>query len=444
MKRLLLFFVMCLLLASMVSAQDDYDSFIAYGESNLGALTDDDPTFTMAFDGAVGDVIYIAAIDNEVAFDFKLFSPTGGQLSQSDNMLIKNLELGVAGVYTIEFTRADWSDSEGEFIAHLGHYSIDTLNVEDDGWTLTNEGYLDDAGAQQQFEVDFAEGELITTILYSANSVITMQSPTGEFLLFEGGYDDPVIPLYRIPMDGTYIITVQTIELGGSEYELYIFKHDPIVVTVNEPVFDELEEGLPAVLEFTSEAGKMWDINAIVPQNGEGSIALFQFDGRDYWATQIESDWGSGPDGQPRIQPFIPSVSDTYYIALWYDDYGTNDAVYDYELVVSPSTLLSIVNDTPLTGEISSDTGEAQFGYRGNAGDKIRINYRKLSKDGGLGINMYSVEDEVITFTGRNASSGSFEVELPLDGFYEFVVWNPSYDDESVLQYEILIELLPK
>ena len=444
MKRLILFFVMCLLLTSMVSAQGEPDTFIAYDESVVGEFTNDDTTFTMAFEGVAGDVIYIAANDDQVAFDFKLFSPTGGQLAQSDNLLIKNIELGVDGVYTIEFTRLDWSENEGEFDAHLGHYSIETLNVEDEGWTLAYEGSLADIGALQQFNVDFDEGELITIKLYSTNSAIIVQSPSGEFLLFDGAYDDPEIPLYRIPIAGTYTVTAQTVESGGTAFSLDISKRDPIVVNVNEPITGQLEEGWPSVFVFESQAGKMWDINATLPQNGERALAVYQFDGRDYWATQIAFDTGSGPDGQPRIQPFVPSAGDTYYIALWYDDYGTDYALYDYEFMVSPSTLLSIVNNTPLVAKISNETGTTQYGYRGNAGDKIRINYHKLSKEGGLGINMYSEADEVISFTGRTASSGSFEVELPLDGFYQFVVWNTSYDDQSVLEFEILIEPLPK
>lgn len=443
MKRLFFVLMMCLLGTSMVSAQNDPDVIITYGESSIGQFTNDDPTFTMGFDGAVGDVVYVSAIDDQVAVEFVLLSPTGGQLAQSNNALIKNIELGVDGVYTVEFKRPDWSDSEGEFIAHLGRYAIEDLNVEDDGWTLAYEGNLADEGALQQFEADYTEGDMITIMLYVANGVITVQSPTGEFILFDGAYDDPMIPLYRIPVTGVYTITVQTIEPEGSDFGLYLFKHDPIVVTVNEPISDELDEGFPAVFAFESQAGKMWDINAIVPQNGERSIALYHFDGRDYWATQIEFDWGSGPDGQPRIQPFIPSIDDTYYIALWYDNYDTEEEVYDYELVVSPSTLLSVVNNTPLVGKISNETGTVQYAYRGNAGDMIRLTYRKLSKEGGLGINMYSVDDEVITFTGRNASSGQFEIELPLDGFYEFIIWNTSYDDQSVLDYEILVELLP-
>lgn len=442
MKRLILFFVMCLLVVSTTSAQGEPDEFIAYDESRMGEFTNDDPTFTVGFEGAVGDVIYITALDQFVPVEFTLLSPNGGQLAQSDNTLIRNIELGSDGLYIIEFARPNWSEAEGEFIAHLGIYETESLNIEDDGWTLSYEGEFSDVGALQQFEVAFEEGELVSMILYSTNGAITMQSSTGEFILFEGIYDDPQIPLYRFSTTDTYTLTIQTSEPGDTEFGFYLFKRDSIALAVNEPIVAELDEGLPSVFTFESPAGKMWDINAILPQNGERFIALYQFDGRDYWAAQLEVDWGSGPDGQPRIQPFIPSDDGIYHIAVWYDDWETEDAVYNVELVVSPSTLLSIPNDSPITGEIRNETGSALYGYRGKAGDVIRITYRRLSDDGDLFLAIYSVEDEVISFTGRNARSGSFEVELPLDGFYEFTIQNVSYDEMSVLEYEILVEPL--
>lgn len=444
MKRWILIFVMCVLVTSLGFAQSELDDSLSYGESRIGEFTNEDATYTLGFDGAVGDVIYIAALDDIVAVEFTLFSPSGGQLAQSENALIQNIELGVDGLYTIEFVRPEWSESEGEFTAHLGRYVLEPLVVEDEGLTLWYEGILSDAGALQAFHVDFEEGELVTVFAYGANSTITIQSPTGEFLLFEGGYDDPEIPLFFMPTAGTYTITVQTLETGGTELGFYLYKHEPQVISVNEPISDELEENFPEVFVFDSPAGKMWDINATVPQNGEGFLAVYRFDGRDYWATQIEVDWGTGPDGQPRIQPFIPSDDGIYHIALWYDDWGTDYEIYDYELVVSPSTLVSIVNNSLLTGEINNTTGNARYAYRGIAGDMIRVTYRKLSGDGGLALGIYSTEDEVVTFSGRTASSGSFEVELPLDGFYEFSIWNSSYDEMSVLKYEILVEPLSK
>jgi len=444
MKRLILIFILCLMSISPVFAQSELDDSLSYGESRTGEFTHENTTLTLGFEGVVGDVIYITVVEDEVPVEFTLLSPNGGQLAQSDNSAIQNIELGIDGLYGIELVRPEWSEDEGDFIVHLGYYTLETLVLEDEGLTLSYEGMLADAGALQPFQVDFEEGELITIFAYSTNSLITIQSPDGEYLLFEGAYDDPEVDLYHIPTAGTYTITVGTLEPDGTELAFELYKHEQRVITVNEPITGEINQDFPSVFVFETQAGKMWDINAVVPENGEGFLALYQFDERDYWATQIESDWGTGPDGQPRIQPFIPTEDGIYYVALWYDDWDTDDEIYEYELLVSPSTLLSLVNLSPLTGEINNSTGDTQYAYRGNAGDVIRINYNKVSGDGGLGIAMYSSEDEVVSFSGRTANSGNFEVELPMDGFYQVVIWNSAYDDETTLEYEIMIEALPK
>ena len=208
------------------------------------------------------------------------------------------------------------------------------------------------------------------------------------------------------------------------------------------PLPDLILEDIPAVVTFETPAGKMWDINVVLPPNGSPFLSVYQFEGREYWEAEIASDWGTGPNGQPRIRPFIPEADGIYYIAVWFDHWETENEAYDFELTVSPSTLLSIPNNSPIVGEISNETGIAQYAYQGTAGDSIRVTFSKLSDDGTLSLSIYSTEDEVITFTGRSANSSRFDIDLPLDGFYEFVIQNASYEFDSVLSYEILVEPL--
>ena len=280
---------------------------------------------------------------------------------------------------------------------------------------------------------------------YGATVGMIIESPEGEIVISDGMYNDPQVPLYQFPMTGTYTITLMTGEPGGTDIGFWIFKREPIPVTTNESTIVEIEEGLPTVFAFDTPAGKMWDINATLPQNGDRFLAIYQFDGeRAPWEAQIDRDEGNGPDGQPRIRPFIPTDDGTYYLALWYDDYSTEYEVYEAELIVSPSTLLSIAKGSPITGEINSETGAAQYAYTAKAGDEILVTFTKLSDEGELSLSIYSSEDEVITFMGRNATRSTFSIELPLDGFYEFVIRNASYDESSTLAYELLVEPLTK
>lgn len=430
-----------LLMFGIVSAQEDMD-IIEIDSTYMGEFTNDQTSVTVGFDGEIGDVIYITALDNQVPVEFILYSPGGGQLAQSDDSLIRNIEFGTAGRYTVEFIRPEWSDAEGEFTAFVGYYELASMGVEDEGETRSYVGELADVAALRQVQVDKTAGDLATIQTYGANLSLTIESPDGEPIYFDGVYSDVMVPLFQFPTTGTYIITVQTIEPDGTEMELYIYQRDPISVTANTPITGQLEEGLPTLFAFESPAGKMWDINATLPMNGDSFLAVYRFGNREAWETLIEEDYGSGPDGQPRIRPFIPAEDGTYYLALWYDDWDTEYDEYDFELTVSPSTLLSIPNNSPITGKINNDTGNAQYAYSGKTGDKIIVTITRLSEEGVLSLAMYSTEDEVITFTGRDASSGRFEVELPLDGVYQFMIYNADYDDFSTLEYEILVELV--
>ncbi len=438
-KYLLLILALCTaLISNMLYAQDE--ATIAYGESYIGTFTDEAPSLTLGFDGMAGDVIYINVLDNIVAVEFALISPTGGQIAISDNSYISNIELTSEGRYTIVFTRPDWSDSEGDFIAHLGRYTIENLSAENGGQTQFYEGNLPDAAATKTLQVDMTEGDMVTIIFYGANVGMTVNAPDGTEILSDGMYNDPEISLYRLPLTGTYTIFLVTAEEGGTDIGFYIFKHEVTTVTSNVPVNGTIYEDLPLVFAFDSVAGKKWDINAVLPQNGGSRLAIFRFDGRPYWESFLFVDEGSGPNGQPRIRPFIPEEDATYYIALWHDNWETEYEEYNFELIVSPSTLLSLPNNSPIVGEVNRDTGVAQYAYVGKTDQRIRIKVTNLDSEGVLALNIYSSEDEVVTFIGRNADSASFDITLPFDGTYEFVVDNASYDDSTTLRYEILIE----
>lgn len=441
MRRLLICMILGLCFGIFTFAQDTIDK-ISYGESYIGEFTQDLTSLTLGFDANAGDTIYINVLDNQVPVIFTIYAPDGEVVTESFNAQVLDLELTVDGEYTVEFIRPDWSEDVGRFTAHLNYYQMGSIVEPDEEPLLTSFGQLDDAGALHQVQVDFNEGDLVTMMSFGANLAIIIDPEEGETLLFQGVFDDPAVRLFRFPATGRYTITLITTEPGGTDVELYIHRREPVNVIINEPMTGQIEEGLPIVFAFETPADKMWDINAILPFDGDRLMTMYQFDGRDYWATQIYNDTGSGPNGQPRIRPFIPTTEGTYYIALWYNDWGTENGTFDYELTVNPSTLVSLPNDTPIVGEVTIDTGQMQYAYRGEAGDRVRVTLRRLSETGRLAMSIYSVEDEVITFSGRSADASSFDIELPFDGFYEFVIFNYDYDIESVLKYEILVEPL--
>ena len=109
----------------------------------------------------------------------------------------------------------------------------------------------------------------------------------------------------------------------------------------------------------------------------------------------------------------------TYYVALFYNNYDEQEEDYDFTLNYSPSTLLSLAPGSRINDVANSETGDIQYGFMGQAGQLIRVTLDRTSpNEGGLGLNIYSSEDEVITYMGRESKHASFDIQLPLDGFY--------------------------
>jgi len=437
MKHLWIFVIICLGLTMSVLAQEG--STISYGESFVGEFTEETSVVTVSFEGSPGDVIYVSALNNFVPVEITLFSPSGGQLAFVDDAYLENIELGSDGQYSIEFIRPEWSEDVGEFVAHVGLYTVERLPIEDDN-TLAYEGFLEDAAAVQVLEVDMNADDIATVNVFGANMSLSIDTPSGENLIFEGVYDDPDVPLFQFPETGTYRISLLTAEPGGTEVSLFLYRHNKVDVTTGEAMTGQLEEDLPVVFAFDTVAGKMWDLNAILPEDGDRFLAIYRFDGRPYWQTQIYSDVGSGPNGQPRIRPFIPQSDGTYYIALWYDNWDTDYELYEYRLEVIPSTVLSLPNGSPLTGDITEQTGSVKYAYTGKAGDRLRVTFRNTGDEGAMSLTILSSEDEVLTFTGRDADVSQFGITLPLDGTYEFIISNLAYDTATTLSYEIMVE----
>jgi hypothetical protein len=108
-------------------------------------------------------------------------------------------------------------------------------------------------------------------------------------------------------------------------------------------------------------------------------------------------------------------------------------------VTLSPSSLLRLTPGTQFTGVVSPDTGNQIYLYEGTAGERLALTLERTSKDGALGLQIVSSEDEVAVFYGRNADSLQIEITLPLNGRYQFTVSNVAYD-ESAMEYAIQLD----
>lgn len=443
MRKLFIFCVLLIFLIPIfpLHAQDAIE--IAIGESVTVNLSSSATTQSYAFEATAGDVLYIATVEFEVPTEIRVFGPGGGILAESistpSGSLVESLNIESDGRYIMAVSRPSWSQEEGEVFLIVDHRQFEAITLEDN--EFAHEGYLPGIAALHQFSVTFNAGDLIHVRLYASSSNFTLVSPSGQ-PYNTGFYDDSSIGLMQMKESGEYKAYVQTAYNEGVEYSLSIDLVEADPITSNTPIKTVVGDTFPRVFTFDAVAGKMWDISADVPLDGSRYLQVFRFENRELWESEVARDDGTGPGRQARIRPFIAPEDGTYYIVLWYDDEDSDYNEHEATINVSPSTLISIAPGSELRGESNSETGMVQYHYAGTAGQKIHLTFTRLSEAGGLALTLVSSEDEVFTFSGRNATSAAFDIELPLDDNYQFFIRNVSYDSTSNLQFSLLLELV--
>jgi hypothetical protein len=147
------------------------------------------------------------------------------------------------------------------------------------------------------------------------------------------------------------------------------------------------------VLSFQSDAGKLLALNAAV--SGADGQSLGIFGGEDL-CCDIIRDYGSGPNGNPRIDPFIVPESGTYYVVLWFDLYSEENATLDYEVSLSASTLISLSLGAEINDIITPESGVKSYAYNAQAGETLRITLTQTGGEGYPFIRVYSPETQIL------------------------------------------------
>ena len=368
----------------------------------------------------------------------RLFDPDSQLMTESDYggevSLVGPLTLATDGTYSILAGRPDWSESTGAFsiMVDLVTYEPLALGAEvadrvDNGNTIRFFTFqVPAAGDLFSFNV---AGELMHFLLWS---------PRGEYLLDNGTWDDPSVPLYQAPEGGEYTFLVNSIAPDGTDYTALVQQIVPIPLVSGETLSGTIYSTKPVFFAFETLGGKPWQIDAVLPNEGDRYMEIYHLEGREWWEAEIAADWGSGPNNNPRIAPFIAPSDSTYYVMLWFESYsGVESGAY--EIMVSPETVLSLAPGTPITETITAETGDITYNYNGTAGDLIEVTLTRLSATGALSLNIYSSDDEVMAFYGRGPRSATFEIVLPIDGLYQFIVHNAD-DDEMDITFSLLLE----
>mgnify|MGYP001266293062 FL=1 len=402
---------------------------ITIGEPVIGEITTLQPTATYSFDGREGDVIYfyISPLQLNQSFYGRLFDANENVIAETTAFpFVRNFRLPATQTYTLLIGNND--NEIGGFQLLVDFYQPTSLVLDTSiSDTLDSSAHLD------FYTIDVTAGTLFR---YSTSGVqlgVSILNPQGELHSFQGTYDSPLLMLSQFDQTGQYLIMMNTDIPEGLDYSLFLESVNPIPLTAGTSVTGSTQVTNPPVFSFQSPAGKAWELNALIPQDGDRRMFIAQLDGRLWYDILIATDSGSGANGNPRINPFIAPADATYYVWLEFSSYQ-NETAYDYEMLLSSTTILSLAPEVETTQTITPQTGALTFVYTTIADNqRIELSVRKISETGSISLQVLSPVDEIIFVAGRGMNGGVFDLDLPVTGLYRFVVNDIGYESPELV-----------
>lgn len=412
------------------------------GVPAIGDLTGIAPVATFNLSGEAGDFITLTmfGIDNDIDPVIRLFDSADSLVMESvpSNLgaLLGPVELPQDDDYTVVVSDANNSET-GEFQLLLEDQAMEDLPLGE--WV---DGDLPLTGSVDVYTVDVEAESQVAYFTDGQALSIHITGPNGEYILGDGVYDGPGNLLLTLTESGTYTFVIGTAAEAGTDYSLVfrVLEIQPLVS--GTPLSGTMTESNPAVFSFTSAAGKIWQLDAMLPAEGERNIEVLQTQPGWEFPAFMASDSGSGPDGNPRIDPFIAPEDGVYYVYLFFDNYDLEEDEVEYTMTLNSSSLVSLAPGSPITGTVSSETGSVVYAYNGTAGQTVRITLTQTGGEGAPWLAMLSADDEVFFFGGRSARAITVDVVLPVDGLYRVEVEDISYESETNVEFSLLLETL--
>lgn len=434
LSRFILVLSMAMLTIQVIVAQGDS---IAIGATIQGEITATQPTMSYSFDGREGDVIYFYISPAQINQQFygRLFDANSNLLIETGAFpFINNFVLPATQTYTLLIGNAN--NETGAFSLLVDFYQPQSLALD-----TTASGVLASSAHLGFYTLDVTAGTLFRYSTTGTSLGVSIVDPNGELVVFTGTYGSPLLMLGQFIQTGQHLVIINTDIPTGLDYGIFLELVEPIPLVAGTPVSGSNQVGDPPVFSFQSPAGKAWELNAIMPQDGDRRMFIAQLQDRFFWDVIIAGDVGSGANGNPRIAPFIAPADATYYVWLEFTSYN-NARQYDYEVLLSSTTILSLAPDIETTHTITPETGAQTFIYNTTTeNERIELTIRRISNTGAIQLQLLSPFDEVLMLTGRGLNGGTFDITLPVAGVYRFIVNDVSYEPTG-LQMTIRIRQL--
>ncbi len=430
--------LLCFVLLGVVSSARA-QTMLNFGEALTGTIGSGQLGASYTFEGQAGDTVYVTmfAPNSDLEPELQLTGPGGTLLAREvDNnvtgALIGPLTLQDGGTYTVLATGADGSSGDFSLLVDRAEWTPLPL-----GETVS--GAFSQPGAMRFFTFEGDAGNLIRYWIKAPNVGIRVITPS-DSVYTDGVYDNPFRYFTILPESGGYQVGIMTTNPGGTDYEFALLPVDAQPLISGQSLTGTITESNPLVFTFDSAAGKMWQLNARVT-DASYATGLQVYNGNDP-SYGIAGDGASGPEGFPRVEPFIAPEDATYYVVLEFDDYTDDDATRDYEISLAPSSLFSLSPGQAIESKVTPESGNAVYAYHGKAGEVIRVTLTRTGETGAPGLLVWSQvrQDTLFDFsTYVELRSASVEIVLPDDGMYLLTVRNQD-SEATELAFSILVE----
>jgi hypothetical protein len=358
---MLLFTLLCLLLAATTAAQDD--------QTLEGELTDSEPVAVFEIELEEGEIVTLATDTNDdLDTILTLFNPDGDEVAENDDAEGGNSTTSLieylaeeSGTYTVEVT--GFSDDTGSFTLTIS-FGAD-LGLSDSAEILLEETItLDSETTEEKFEVELTAEEIV---------VITTEALTDELdttleLLDEGGNlvaenDDRGDGtrnsqiIYEILEDGNYTVVVSSFQ-GDEEGDLLLsiatdanaeppFDFSSIAGTLIAEYADTLDDDQPS-LEYTVDL-QAGDTLLILADTTDGDLdTVLSLNDPDGVIVASNDDRGDGSYNSAIA--YTTPVDGSYTVII--ERYPRGDSSGDFELLLSSvdesvvETLTSLLEET--------------------------------------------------------------------------------------------------
>jgi len=397
------------------------------------SFNDNQSAYNFGIDLQEGET-YAFQLVADFTLELQIFDPNGvGVTNTQVNPLGKVITASATGVHRFSLTRPDWVESSGYVTLQISAITVQFVSNDDISISLPTEGRV------TVFDFEAQAGDDYLWFFEGENLRYQIINPDGTELMGDGTYDNPGQFMQPIIQTGTHRAIVQTLAPDGTEVTASIRNINAMPITSGETIEGTSPVGDAVYFTFDSAMGKLWQLDAVLPDNGSRRLQLLTPDEAvNWWERQMIYDDGSGANGQPRIAQFEAYRDGDIIAVLTFDPWDESVTEFAYSLTLTPDSRLNLAPDNTFSGEISPETGSVNYEFTGKAGDIVEIDIQRTSDVGALAISIFSPEDEIVNFNSRDVIRELVQIQLPVDGTYLVFMNNFDYEP-TTMTYDITL-----